>query len=136
MDDYGRSGAGAPSGHSAEPEPSCTVSAVPASVPNAERLRIVAWLDRRADMCLANRPRWRPLRRRDLNRMAGTFSAAARLIERGAHLALTPESETMVIASAIEARRAETVKQGSVGNESAVAESDAPTRPNQGEQSR
>jgi hypothetical protein len=37
---YGRSGADAPSGHSAEPEPSCTVSAVP--VPNAVLVAIAA----------------------------------------------------------------------------------------------
>jgi hypothetical protein len=32
---HGRSGADAPSGYSAELEPSCTVSAVPVSIPNA-----------------------------------------------------------------------------------------------------
>lgn len=37
--EIGRSGAGAPSGRSAEPEPSSTVSAVPASVPNARKRR-------------------------------------------------------------------------------------------------
>jgi hypothetical protein len=37
--DDGRSGAAAPSGYSAEPEPCSTVSAVPASVPNAAELR-------------------------------------------------------------------------------------------------
>lgn len=36
VEEVGRSGASAPSGHSAKPKPCSTVSAVPASVPNAD----------------------------------------------------------------------------------------------------
>jgi hypothetical protein len=43
--EIGRSPADAGSGHSAQPEPSFTVSAVPASVPNAGDGSFFAWLE-------------------------------------------------------------------------------------------
>jgi hypothetical protein len=44
MVDFGRSPSGP--GYSAEPEPSCTVSAVPVSIPNAASKRLDAVLER------------------------------------------------------------------------------------------
>jgi hypothetical protein len=148
--EHGRSAADAASGHSAEPEPCSTVSAVPASVPNAwpmfnlnhevavklteEGLDI---LRRNHDRLNAgylfpgNKPgllgEFRPPKT-DAEGWT-RFQLWALMHEFGADILMgrpVPfETAIRLDASAIEARRAETVQHGSVADESAVAKPDA-----------
>jgi hypothetical protein len=124
--DYGRSPDG--SGYSAEPEPSCTVSAVPVSIPNAIDLmadRIGA--DRLADFAMRLEQAGASLAySSDIN---GWNSAAQNRADGLAVIQLFESAAMFRAASAIKARRAETPKSGSVEDESAVPQGDAQGEP-------
>jgi hypothetical protein len=172
-EEVGRSGADAPSGHSAEPEPISVVSAVPASVPNAVRRTISPWATVPRDgtqFHILNTLRFNPFQDEFqglgygeddelkwftarfhkeptmwLRRVPLPYEPPAsfaftltyeccrktwreRLMERlfGTLWATTRHISAFHIASAIEARRAETAQTGSVEDESAVGAAETP----------
>jgi hypothetical protein len=124
MNEDGRSGASAPSGYSAEPEPCSTVSAVPVSIPNAAQ-QIDDWA-RRRQAALVERSNEHIRRGRDLN------DPDYRVIlgEHRAYMALRSFIHGARLASAIDARqRQDNEDWPDPKGESAVAKPDAQGEP-------
>jgi hypothetical protein len=118
--EHGRSAADAASGHSAEPEPCSTVSAVPASVPNAWPM-----FNLNHEVAVKLTEEGLDILRRNHDRLnAGYLFPGNKPGLLGEFRPPKTDAEGLD-ASAIEARRAETVQHGSVADESAVAKPDA-----------